>query len=299
MKKIMIATDFSEPARHAARYGCKLAEKLGAEVILFHSFLAPVPTPHSTLITITYEEVKKAQEELLRSEAALLDPGERLIKDRILVEGVADEEIPQAMKDVHADLLVLGYRGAGAVSRFLLGSTATALCRKADFPLLVVPGDAETNDIKSITFASDTDTTMDIHLLDPMKEIAKAYSAVVYILKVMDNEDDAAIELLTRPTRWDRYLEEIGATWNFRVDDDVVHGINTFAKEYHADLMVMVPHRHNLLERLFLGSHAREMIHQARVPLLLLPFKAKNEEAAAKETNPARQEPPHGKTTSL
>lgn len=299
MKRIMIATDFSEPARHAARYGCKLAEKLGAEVILFHSFLAPVPTPHSTLITMNYEEVKKAQDELLRYEAELLDPNGSLIRERILVEGLADEEIPQAMNDSHAELLILGYKGAGAISRFLLGSTAKKLCRKADFPLLVVPEDVHTTDIKSITFASDTDTTMDIHLLDPMKEIALAYGAAVYILKVMDDEEDAALEVLTRPTRWDRYLEEIGATWNFRVDDDVVDGINTFVKEHHADLMVMIPHRHNLLERLFLGSHAQDMIHQAIVPLLLLPFRAKKEEAADKVPNPARQESAHGKTGSL
>ena len=41
MKDVLIATDFSENARHAARYGYKLAKQLKVNVVLCNAFVVP------------------------------------------------------------------------------------------------------------------------------------------------------------------------------------------------------------------------------------------------------------------
>ena len=45
IRKILVATDFSEGSAAATRYAADLARKLGASITLFHAYFAPVPVP--------------------------------------------------------------------------------------------------------------------------------------------------------------------------------------------------------------------------------------------------------------
>ena len=56
----------------------------------------------------------------------------------VLREGDATEEILQAADDAGADLIVMGTHGRGAIARALLGSTAEAVVRHANCPVLTV-----------------------------------------------------------------------------------------------------------------------------------------------------------------
>lgn len=55
------------------------------------------------------------------------------------VLGEPEAEILAAARRLDADLLVMGTRGAGAVGRFLLGTVAQAVARKAPCPVLLLP----------------------------------------------------------------------------------------------------------------------------------------------------------------
>jgi len=43
MNTILIATDFSRAARHAALYGLQLAREINASIILFNAYDVPIP----------------------------------------------------------------------------------------------------------------------------------------------------------------------------------------------------------------------------------------------------------------
>jgi len=53
--------------------------------------------------------------------------------------GEPELEILAAARRLHADLLILGTRGAGAIGRFFLGTVAQAVTRKAACPVLLLP----------------------------------------------------------------------------------------------------------------------------------------------------------------
>ncbi len=58
--------------------------------------------------------------------------------DSVLLLGVPAHAIIDEADDYHADLLVVGHRGRGALATTLLGSTSTALVEHAHCPVLVV-----------------------------------------------------------------------------------------------------------------------------------------------------------------
>src|ERR1700748_287266 len=51
MKTLLIATDFSENAKHAADYGYKLAEQLRANLVLCNAFIVAAEVPEAGLVT--------------------------------------------------------------------------------------------------------------------------------------------------------------------------------------------------------------------------------------------------------
>jgi nucleotide-binding universal stress UspA family protein len=57
----------------------------------------------------------------------------------LLVKGATVEVILGEADRLGADLVVVGSHGHGAVHRFLVGSTADALVRQSEVPVLVVP----------------------------------------------------------------------------------------------------------------------------------------------------------------
>jgi nucleotide-binding universal stress UspA family protein len=57
----------------------------------------------------------------------------------LLVKGATLEVILGEAGRLGADVIVVGSHGHGAMHRFLVGSTADALVRQSDRPVLVVP----------------------------------------------------------------------------------------------------------------------------------------------------------------
>jgi nucleotide-binding universal stress UspA family protein len=55
-----------------------------------------------------------------------------------IVSGRLHEAILGVVREVQADLIVLGRRGMGGVERLLLGSTAERVAGHADCPVLIV-----------------------------------------------------------------------------------------------------------------------------------------------------------------
>lgn len=136
-RKILIAVDHSEPAEYAAHSGIELAKKLGAEVAL----VTVLPPPPAVIADLRETDVKlneawdDAKKLLVKLHGRL--PGVPHVEEMIS-EGSPANEIILVARDWHADLVVLGNHNRHGLSRFLLGSTAEAVVRRAPCTVLVV-----------------------------------------------------------------------------------------------------------------------------------------------------------------
>lgn len=136
MKKILVAIDGSEPSAHAARLALDIATKNQGELTLVHvvpQVLIPAEVPFAA--GQLAEEAVKSGEFLLEQAAKELgSPGAR----RICLTGSAAERITELAETEGFDLIVVGSKGRGAVSRMLVGSTTDRLVHISKKPILVV-----------------------------------------------------------------------------------------------------------------------------------------------------------------
>jgi len=143
--KILVATDFSEPAAHALEYGADLAVKYSVPLLIMHAFTLPVLALPDGYVTITAPNAAnmtgQLNEGLERAEARARGLGVASVQSK-LVEGAAWHEIIGMAKAQRCDLIVIGTHGRTGMSHLLLGSVAEKVVRKASCPVLAIPARA-------------------------------------------------------------------------------------------------------------------------------------------------------------
>ena len=140
-RPILVATDLSAHARHAADRAARIAHETSAPLTLMHVM------PGGTLQELRqWLGTGHALEQQLRDDAqrqldqltAELQTSRRVSAQARLAVGSALDEIGREAEAMDAALVVLGARGAGFMRRLVLGSTSERLLRRTTRPLLVV-----------------------------------------------------------------------------------------------------------------------------------------------------------------
>lgn len=272
MKTILVPTDFSDAANNAAEYAVQMAKEMQARILLLHVYHLPVPPPLSdTPILIEPYQLQKENGIVLREEARRLKKIARVEITCVTRLGMAVDEILE--EERNADFIVMGMRGAGKFEETILGSIATATFRKAKIPVLVIPQNVKYKHPEKIVFACDYLPGMDMHSLDVLKEFGSA----VYVVHVTHQEEPAALNAGVEE-RLENKLSEMEHFYYFPEKKDTVEAINEFAKVKQADMIAVVPHHYNLMERLFHKSMSKTMAFHTRLPLLALPDNHKRAE---------------------
>jgi nucleotide-binding universal stress UspA family protein len=134
LRTILHPTDFSEHAQSAFLLACSLARDYGARLLLLHvgkelmvmpvEGVAPPEPAH-------YREELTEELLMLRAQAP-----EVSIEPQLIVGGHPAGQIVRVARERKADLIVLGTHGRTGVGRFLLGSVAEEVLRKAPCPVL-------------------------------------------------------------------------------------------------------------------------------------------------------------------
>jgi nucleotide-binding universal stress UspA family protein len=138
---LLVPTDFSEGAMHAARAATVLARSLGVRLRLLHVLPEALPpkgeeNPEATRRQA--ERLRREAESRLRSLAETLGLDSNQV-DLSLVVGVDSAEIVHLGKAIRASCVVMGTRGLTGLPRVLLGSVTDQVLREAPCPVLVVP----------------------------------------------------------------------------------------------------------------------------------------------------------------
>jgi len=136
IQMILHPTDFSANCRPAFQTACALARDYHATLLVLHVMFpsvspllqGPLPDPLRSV---------ESQEDL--AQLPWPRPSDPQIRvEHRLAEGDPAEEILRLSEAVHCNLVVLGTHGKTGLGRYLTGSVAEAVLRKAVCPVLVV-----------------------------------------------------------------------------------------------------------------------------------------------------------------
>lgn len=270
MKKMIVLTDFSDASRNAGRYAVSLAKEFEASVTLLN-VTPPSAVVHDSMfasVMITQAEILQENKELMVAEIDRLLGLHGKKVTGFVKEGYISDTISALVSEENTDLVVMGMKGKGK-SNSVFGSTTTTLVRKSDFSILLVPEEAEYNCIKSITYASDFNTSIEMERFATLIKIAENFSAPLSILHVEKSDQFTQADALGK-LKTSVQFSRLKPEFHSIRENDVVKGISKFMEQNPCSILTMVAHKHSLFERIFGKVITREMSLQSKVPLLIL-----------------------------
>ena len=144
LKKVLVATDFSEPSDAALVYGRELAFTFGAQLVVAHVAENTLTRGFGGGDGFVFVDPALQRSVEARAHRQL----ETLISDEdreqlyaaavVLTSNAPAHAITEYAKEAAVDLIVLGTHGRGAVAQLLMGSVAERVVRTAPCPVLTV-----------------------------------------------------------------------------------------------------------------------------------------------------------------
>jgi nucleotide-binding universal stress UspA family protein len=145
LRRILVATDFTDTSSRALDWAIELAAPLGASITVMHAYEIPiVGFPDAALIATADVATRISDAARAALESTIEQRRGRGVRlDALLREGVAWEEINSVADELDADLIVIGTHGRRGLARALLGSVAENVIRTARRPVTTLHGPRE------------------------------------------------------------------------------------------------------------------------------------------------------------
>jgi nucleotide-binding universal stress UspA family protein len=296
VKRILFPTDFSETGDAALAHACHWAQKLGAELHLFHVVESLRPDLYASAAGALAEASpldaslgQHARVELERLRGRAREHG--VAVSSAAVEGLSAAPTILDYSEAHDfDLVVMSTHGRRGLRRFLLGSVAEEVVQRSSCPVLTLRGGTapvEAGTPHRILAAVDL-SDHSRQALAHAKELAAVFSAELQLLHVLVRPsipvyydgvgapDAAYYGRLAKGAQ--SALEELyanapgpGGPVSIHTAEGVaVEEILRFAQVNSSDLVVIASHGLTGVSHLLLGSVAERVVRQAPCPVLAL-----------------------------
>jgi nucleotide-binding universal stress UspA family protein len=283
MKTLLIATNFSGNAKHAAEYGYLLAKRLKAKIIVCNAVIIPAEAAVSGMVAWPMEEsdtLLESSTEELKKLKAHLEQGDHTDTFRPPVTffteaGLVKDIINEVIGNRQVDVVIAGTHESGRLSTFLLGNHANDLIATCAKPLLLVPFNAKFKPVNKIAFATDFIYPYeDLDLIYDLITMARPLNADILITHVNEEKFNRMDFQL--------WIKEFMAELSNKADYPHIYyrpiksaktesGLDWLCEHGQIDMLAMAHRNHNFIWNLVNGSHTQKMANHITIPLLMLP----------------------------
>jgi len=285
---ILVATDFSAHARHAAERAAWLAHETASPLTLMHVHAGESLVQLRQWLgagSAPEQQLRQDAQQRLRALADELHTARRVAVSTHEAAGPVVDEILQQAETLDAALLVLGARGEGFLRRLILGTTAERLMRRTARPLLVVrqtPHERYRRVLVAVDFSP-----WSTRALATARHVAPRAHLVLTTVFQVPFEDKlrfAGVEAATveryrsqarieATQRLHALAQAAGlkpATWQARiVEGDASLRIVEQEQEHDCDLVVLGKHGQSAAVVLLLGSVTKHVLAEGSADLLV------------------------------
>jgi len=137
-KKILHPTDYTETSRPALMEALSLAQEHQAGLVLLHVVDSLGPENLTYGESISADQPEAYRRKLFDQLGQVLPPGTHVHVDCVLSEEELVTAILRTQSELACDMIVLGTHGETGLRRWLTGSVAEEVVRRAPCPVLVV-----------------------------------------------------------------------------------------------------------------------------------------------------------------
>jgi nucleotide-binding universal stress UspA family protein len=271
MKTFLVPVDFSATSLNAARYAQKFAKQVGAKIMLVHAYMPPPSFPMVEGIVYSEESLRELMQQKLDDLAKQLDQEDSIVKvEKMLVDGRLLQVIQTLTDAMQVFLVVMGITGAGKVKETLIGSNTLDVAKNIKAPVLIVPEDAlytNINDIGLTTDFRDVTTTIPD---DKVKAFVMDSGARLHVLNVDFDHRQWTPDTPFQSGLVETMFEHFHPSYHFIESENMADGLSDYALKHSIEMLIAVPKKHNLIEKIFAGSHTKELAFHSKVPVLVM-----------------------------
>jgi len=283
MKSILILTDFTENAAHAALSGIALSQKLHTNLLLFNvNSSQPVIPQYAGGPTVVDDSAfweKESREKLHQLSEALeplliqTDPNHR--KPAIHVEcgeGNVGIMVREVTKQNDIEMIVMGSRRGSTMDHILTGSETISVVDHATRPVLVVPENADLNKLSKVVFATDyNEADMNgVHYLVKLGKLFNFHLVIVHV-NLYDDKDILKMKKEEIFLNHVKRLKYPHISFREINGKEVTHRLNSLCYETGADLLSVMHYKNSFMKRLFKHSTTHKALDSQKIPLMIFP----------------------------
>jgi len=170
------------------------------------------------------------------------------------------EELHDVCKSVDPLLIVVGKHGASGVQQMLFGSTSMSVVRNATYPVIVVPDRSQKRQLQNAALA--IDASVENLCIQKIKLLVGELRTKLHIIHVKQQKSESL--------QVSKLVSELNSQYATVYSHEFADGIESYIKENNIDLLIILPHKHNLMERLFFKTHTKELLKKVSTPVMCI-----------------------------
>ncbi len=271
MKTVVLLTNFSETSRKAITgflrvYINNIKDEYS--FILLNTFSIPKTGMAQML---NYEEVlsRFSNQDLQEEYKNILNlPGAKKLNIELLSrQGDLVDVVEKLNTERPVDLIVMGTKGANPFKELLLESDLDRLVRLSQYPVLVIPENAEFQHPEKVVFATKVTECKAEKQFRMLANIIKSLGSELYILNIYK---DAKPPTAYFEEKLSGMLSDVHHSFHYKENSDVAEGITEFVRENNAGLLAFIDERASLIGKLFSNSVTNKISSSGEIPLLII-----------------------------
>lgn len=266
MKRILVPTDFSPNAEKALNYALQLAKKSEGEIFLIHAVDSEKTERDCTI----------AGEKMAAKTKGIAEQEKVNITTKIY-QDLPVNAILDAIKEFKIDFVVMGTLGNTALPERIMGSRTAKVIGKSMVPVLAIPPMSDWKVPNKILLAIKDFEEKNSQIL-PVIQMARLFSASIQVTIFTDTDDDFVEDYDDHELKIAAYRDILKEQFK-DVEIHAVHlaghhfreNVKNWIANNNIDIMVMLTHKKNIIEKIFVGSMAKKMSYHISIPLLAIP----------------------------
>ncbi|KYP13292.1 universal stress protein [Flavihumibacter sp. CACIAM 22H1] len=278
LKRILVPTDFSPTSERAFRYALEVASRTGGTVVLYHVYeqVEAGFIDNETKRTAYNQQMETdLLKELNRMNVKYQAAFPKVIVSTVLGHAPVVDNVLGFAEEHRMDTIVMGTQGATGLKKTLLGTIASRIAEKSDWPVWLIPEAYEWKLPQHLVLATDYQLA-DKKALPLLTAIASVFGADITVTRIISGHitrEETAKEQ-ARFSEYSNLLQKdfAASSLSFQLitSSSIIDTLEHLEEEIPYDLLTMVRLKKTFLQRFFTESFTRNMAYLTRHPFLVM-----------------------------
>lgn len=271
--KILVPIDFGEQSLIALDQSYNVARMVNADIYILH-----VITENNALWSLFTKKEQSDFEEKLKAKltefANLIEKKSKVKIIPLVEKGKLVETILETAERLKIKFLIIGTKSTTDFKEKIIGSNAMRIIREATFPVITIKGKHHREGCKNIVLPLDL-TKETREKVAYAIHFAKYFGSVVHAVSINTTYDTYVMNRLKMQLEQvSNYIKSQGVecTQNFITsesgNENMCKALLEFAHRVEADLIMIMTQQETEVIKYFVGSLAKEIIHNSDIPVM-------------------------------